>query len=151
MATGLPFHLPLLAMRYILALLIALVALPGCYHATVMTGRTPGTTVVDKPFALGFIYGIVPPPTVNVAQECPQGVAMVETEQSIVNALVSIITAGIVTPMHIKVTCASGSASLEQPAVEVAAGATTADIQTAFADAAELAVEGGEPVLVAFK
>lgn len=138
-------------MRFFLALLAALVALPGCYHATVMTGRTPGTQVIDRPFALGFVYGIVPPPTVNAMQECPQGVAMVETEITIVNALVQYLTLGIVTPMHIKVTCASGSASLEQPAIEVASGASTAAVQTAFAAAADAAVEGGEPVVVAFK
>ena len=138
-------------MRFFLLLLGALVVLPGCYHATVTTGRTPGTQVIDRPFALGFVYGIVPPPTVNAAQECPQGVAMVETELTIVNALVQYLTLGIVTPMHIKVTCAAGSASLEQPAVEVASGASTTDVQTVFASAADEAVETGEPVLVAFK
>ena len=40
------------------------------------------------------------------------GVATVETEMSFVNGLASVVTLGIFTPQHVKVTCASRSASL---------------------------------------
>ena len=136
----------------LLLLAFTLVA-SGCYHATVVTGRTPGTVVIDKPFASGWIYGLVPPSTVEAASECPNGVAMVETELSFVNQLVSALTAGIYTPMHIKVTCASaGSASAETPGAEVivAEQATNADIVLAFEEAADEAVASGVPVAVRF-
>ena len=138
-------------MRLFAAVLALLLIAPGCYTATVVTGRPMGSTVVQRPFAMGFIYGLIPPPEVNVAQECPQGVAMVRTQMSFVNGLVSALTGGILTPWTIMVTCASGTASLPSSAVEVAASASTADIQAAFAEAAEQAVETEAPVFVAFK
>jgi hypothetical protein len=57
----------------------SLVALGGCYHATVETGATPSTVVVDKSFASSWIYGLVPPSIVSTAAKCPDGVAKVET------------------------------------------------------------------------
>ena len=138
-------------MRVSLLALVLLVVSSGCYQTSVVTGQPAGTTVVERPFALGFVYGLVPPPVLNVAQECPQGVAQVDTQQSFVNGLVSALTFGIVTPWTITVTCASGAASLEQPAVDVAVTATTADIQEAFAEAADRTVETGETVYVRFE
>lgn len=137
--------------------LLALLLVPGlsaCYHARVETGAQPGSTVIDKPFALGFVYGIVPPPTVSVAQECPQGAAIVETQQSVVNGLVSVVTFGLVTPMQITVTCAAESRAAVAEATEtvtVAEAETVAEVQEAFAEAADLAVETGAPVVVRFE
>ena len=138
-------------MRTLAALLLVLLVGPGCYHATVVTGKPAGTTVVERPFALGFVYGLIPPPTLSVAQECPQGVAQVETQMSFVNGLVNTLTFGLVNPWTITVTCASGSASLDQPTVDVAAAATVEDIQTAFAEAADQTVETGETIYVRFE
>lgn len=84
------------------------VVLSGCYHVTVLTGAPEGSTVVDKPWQNSFVYGIVPPPEINVSQDCPQGVAKVETEISFLNGLVGAVTYSIYTPMHARVTCASG-------------------------------------------
>ena len=93
---------------------------PGCYHAKVMTGESPGNAVIDIPFASSWIYGLVPPKTVEAAAECPGGVAIVETQQSFVNGLVGILTFGIYTPMRITVTCAaSSSASAFIPRLEI--------------------------------
>lgn len=98
----------------------AFIALTGCYHATVETGATPSTVVVDKSFASSWIYGLVPPSTVSTSAQCPDGPARVETKLSFVNQLVGFLTLGIYTPMQIKVTCAapaSGtSASTPPPA-----------------------------------
>jgi hypothetical protein len=90
-----------------LALAAASLGLSACYHITVNTGATPTATVVDKQWANSFIYGLVPPPELNVKSECPNGVARVETEHSFVNGLVAAITWQIYTPMHVKVTCGS--------------------------------------------
>jgi hypothetical protein len=79
----------------------------ACYHATVETGASPSAEVVSKPFASGWIYGLVPPSTVSTAAKCPAGVAKIETQHSFVNQLVGLLTLGIYTPMAIKVTCAA--------------------------------------------
>jgi hypothetical protein len=90
-----------------MALLLAAVLLAGCYHVTVVTATTPGTTVIDKEWQYSFVYGLVPPPELETKDKCPQGVARVETERSFLNGLVSLLTSAIFTPMHTKVTCAS--------------------------------------------
>ncbi|MEM6326140.1 MAG: hypothetical protein AAF791_03395 [Bacteroidota bacterium] len=139
----------------LLVLLAVLLVAPGCYHATVVTGKTPSATVVEQPFALGFVYGIIPPPTLKVAEDCPYGVAKVETQQTVVNGLVSVLTGGLITPWNIKVTCAAAGSASAVPAdgaeVTVADTAETADVQAAFSEAADAAVETGDPVYVRFQ
>ncbi len=85
----------------------AVVALSACYHATVETGATPSTIVLDKSFASGWIYGLVPPSTISTSAKCSNGPAKVETKLSFLNQLVGLLTLGIYTPMEIKVTCAA--------------------------------------------
>lgn len=141
--------------RSLLALSLgALLLLPGCYHARVETGRTPGSTVVEKPWASGFIAGLIPPSTVNVASECPDGVAVVETQHSFLNMLAQFVTFSLYSPMHIKVTCAAaGTASLDADAevVTVREGATAAEVGLALAHAGEVAGETGAQVYVSFE
>lgn len=86
---------------------VALFALAGCYHAVIETGRPAGATVIEKPWAMSFVFGLVPPPVENVAQQCTNGVSKVETQHSFLNGLVAIISFSIVTPMEITVTCAA--------------------------------------------
>jgi hypothetical protein len=112
-------------MRKPIALLVLflLVGATGCYRAVIETARPPGTQTIDIPWAHSFVYGIVPPAVVNSATQCPSGVARVVTEHSFLNGLVAAITWGIYTPVHITVTCASGSASLDLPTVRTLAEA----------------------------
>lgn len=90
-------------------LLLALVAafVAGCYHVTVVTGAPPSPTVVDRPWQMSFVAGLAPPPELNVKDQCPGGVAKVETQQSFLNGLVSALSSGIVTPIQTTVTCAA--------------------------------------------
>jgi hypothetical protein len=83
--------------------------LAACWHATFETGLTPSTVVIDKAWASSWIYGLVPPKTVETASRCPDGVAKVETELTFLNQVVHILTLGIYTPMRIRVTCAQSS------------------------------------------
>ena len=125
----------------------------GCYHAVVETGRPAGGTMIDKPWAMSFIYGLVPPPVENVSSQCTNGVARVETQHSFLNGLVAALTFGIVTPMRITVTCASGTSSLDVPAARVirlAATATSAERDNAFREAVRLAATTKDAVLVQF-
>jgi hypothetical protein len=95
--------------RTSIAFLTLSVALAGCFHVTVTAGPQPtaATTVVDVPFSHSFVYGLVPPPEINVKDKCPGGVSKVETKQSFVNGLVSFLTWSLYTPVHVTVTCSS--------------------------------------------
>lgn len=116
----------------------------GCYHATVTTGLQPGTQVVHQPWSHSWVFGLVPPATIEASKKCTSGVATVETQLSFLNQLVGGLTFGIYTPMDIKVTCAAGRAAL--PSVQVQGG----DAQAAFAQAVELSRTSGGAVQVRF-
>ena len=90
-----------------LAPLFAALLLAGCYHVTVVTSAAPPGTHVNKEWQNSFVYGLVPPPELNVKDQCPQGVTKVETERSFLNGLVSALTWSIYTPMHTEVTCST--------------------------------------------
>lgn len=127
--------------------------LVGCYHATIETGLLASPEVIEKAWASGWVYGLVPPKTVETASKCPNGVAKIETQLSFLNQLVAALTAGIYTPMAIKVTCAArGSASLtpRSPTIKVGLDATMGQKQQALTDAARLALSIDAPVLVLF-
>lgn len=127
----------------------------SCYHARVETGLTPSSEVIEQPFASCWIFGLVPPSIVKTAMECSNGVAIVETELSFVNQLVGIITFGIYTPMHIKVTCASGSAMSSSDTPEdnlfVPAESSDEEIMYAFQVAAERSAINKHPVYILFE
>jgi hypothetical protein len=130
-------------MRRTTYLAIASLALSGaCYHATVETGMASNGQVIDKAWANGFIYGLVPPDVVETAAKCPSGIAKVETEHSFLNSLVGGLTFGIYTPMHIKVTCGTGRRA-ELPTVK-----SEGDLGAAMSKAAELSLTNETPVLV---
>jgi hypothetical protein len=93
-------------MRRVYAVLPILLLSAACYHATIETAATPSTVTIDKTWAASWVYGLVPPSTVETQQKCPNGVAKVSTQLSFANMLVGALTAGIYTPMEIIVTCA---------------------------------------------
>lgn len=140
--------------RSLMSVVGAVVVLGGCYHMTVETGLAPATTTIDQPWALGFVYGLVPPPTVNTMARCPKGVAKVETQMDFVNALVANLTLGILTPWHVKVTCAldgtTRAAADGVPLIEVGAPGAPTSLRDAVVRAADEAVQTGHPVYVQY-
>jgi len=133
--------------------LLLLVAVPACYHATIETGLAPSTTVVEKPWALSFINGLVPPSTVETEAKCKTGVSKVETKLSFLNLLVGVITFSILTPMDIKVVCAQGGrASIPSGAstLQVGSNATPEELQATLRKAVELSFQLGVPVYVKY-
>lgn len=98
------------------ALCIVALSTMACFHQVVQTGNPPGSTVIDKQFVATWLWGIVPAQPIDVRQKCPSGVATIETEQTFADGLVGLLTLGIYTPQHARVTCASGSASLPEGA-----------------------------------
>jgi hypothetical protein len=130
-------------MRRLIPVVCAFV-LAGCYHAVIDTGRTPSTTVIQKDWAMGWIYGLIPPDVVQTAQACPRGVSKVETQHSFLNMLAQFVTFGIFTPISITVTCAQGGTAL-LPSID-----GKADPQRAMKQAVQLSEEMNGPVLVKF-
>ena len=93
------------ASRWVLLALLS--SATACFHQKVQTGVTPSATVVDEPFVATWLWGIVPARPIDVRQQCPSGVATVETRQSFMNGLVGVLTLGIYSPQHARVTCAA--------------------------------------------
>jgi hypothetical protein len=137
--------------RFALLSLLA-VAATGCYHQVVQTGRPAGSTTVDKPMVATWLWGLIPATELDVRAQCPTGVAVVETETSFMNGLLAVITLGIFTPQHVKVTCASGTAMLPRNAAEinVAENANAAERAEAIREAIEQSLERHGPVVVRF-
>ena len=125
----------------------------GCFHQVVNTGRTPGSTVVDKPWVSTWLWGLVAAQPIDARQACPTGVAVITTEQSFVNGLVGAVTLGIYTPQHVTITCASGgTARLPRGAKEFTIPTDApADLRTSITNkAVESAIETGTPSVLRF-
>ncbi len=137
--------------RQIAPLVAAGAFLGACYHATIETGLAPSNQVLEQSFASSWIYGLVPPKTVQTAERCPNGVAKVETQHTFVNQLVGFLTLGIYTPMHIRVTCAQAGGAATGAMLTIPARADGEEVRAAFGGAAELAVAEGSMVLVRFE
>ncbi|MGD0992897.1 MAG: hypothetical protein ABR998_10540 [Gemmatimonadales bacterium] len=142
-------------MRFMrVALRLSLVVfLAGCYHAVVETGLTPSPVTIEKHWASGWIYGLVPPSTVETMQKCPSGVAKVETQLSFPNMLVGWITLDIYTPMDIVVTCAQAgkrTSLLPSRMINVGPNASAAQADSAMGRAVALARHIGGPVYLSF-
>lgn len=137
-------------MRIIAALVLVVFSFTGCYVATIDTGKSPSAQVIKKPFASGWLFGLIPPSTVKTAAECPNGIAKVETQLSFVNMLVANLTLGIYTPMQITVTCADKSLSSieDKSSLLVCETLEDADVEAVFTRAAEMSKELGVPVFV---
>jgi hypothetical protein len=133
------------------SLLAVAVSLSACYHATIETGLTPSTQVLEQSFASSWIYGLVPPKTVETASRCPDGVAKVETQHTFVNQLVGFLTLGIYTPMHIRVTCAQAGAGPSAASVTIPATAEGEEVRMAFGNAADLVAQSEKAVTVRFE
>ena len=94
--------------RRIAAIAVLAVATSGCYRVTVETGAPMGTASIERPWQMSFAAGLVPPPEINTREDCPLGVARVETQRSFLNELASAITSAIISPMDVRIICATG-------------------------------------------
>lgn len=133
-----------------LLLVVSAVLLSACFHQIVQTGRTPGTTVVERPWTATWLWGLVPAEEISVVAQCPNGVATIETQQSFLNGLVGGLTLGIYTPQEVRVTCASGSSALPGRHIDVAHDAPISDRLAAIHQAIALAVETHETIQVRY-
>jgi Bor protein len=88
---------------------LALVALSGCYHYTIVSGAPPAAKSVTSNWQKSWVFGLVPPDTINTKAECPGGVAQFETQHSFLNSLVGGLTSNIFTPITTKYICSAGA------------------------------------------
>lgn len=132
---------------------LALLALwfAGCYRAVVDTGRAPTATVVEQPWKSTFVFGLIPASEIDTAAECPGGIARVETHQSFLNGLVFVLSAGLYTPQHVRITCAAPTAgALPNERMLDVGGCAGAGRGAVFARAAALSDSLESAVLVRF-
>jgi Bor protein len=130
-------------------LAVGLVLSMACFHAIITTGRAESSTVVEKPWASSFVYGLVPPDPLDVESQCKSGVAKVETVHSFLNGLVAFLTISIYTPIDIKVTCA-GAGMAPKTSMVAPTDETPAAKREAMAKAVDQAQHTDEPVFVRF-
>lgn len=138
--------------RHITLGLVLAFTFTACYHATINTGKRPGNETVTKPWAHSFIAGLVPPSTVDVASQCTDGVARVETQLSFLNMLATAVTFNLYSPMTIEVTCAAAGGMEEggQARIELPEGSDEDALRNALTDAANRSADTGEAVYVSF-
>jgi hypothetical protein len=119
----------------------------ACHHQVIQTGRTPGPTVVHKPWTSTWVLGLVPAKPLDVSSQCPNGVATVETQRTFMNGLVALFTGIVWVPIDIKVTCAAGRASLDGlDVINVARGASAEERDAAIMSAVHRSSRTGKPV-----
>lgn len=136
------------------ALLAVLLVTTGCYHAVIETGKSPAPQSVERPWAPSFIGGLVPPPVVETAARCPNGVSRVETQLSFLNMLVGFLTGGIFTPMSIRATCATAGSEDQaaiHDAVVIERKVDLRSQQLQLTLAARRSAELGEPIWIVFR
>lgn len=100
--------------RLLLVVTIAALGTSGCYHATVQAPIDPGQKI-ERRWAHSFLWGLVPPAPVETGTSCPNGIARVETQISMLNQLVAVMTGYIYTPMSVQVWCARRPTPAEEP------------------------------------
>ena len=129
------------------AAILAAFALTGCYHAVIQTGRPESSDVISIKWANSFIFGLVPPPVVETASRCTNGVATVETQHSFLNGLAAVVTFSLYTPMQIDVTCAARGTASADPVIKLQPGRSA---EQALTEAVRVSAEQGTPVYVQF-
>jgi hypothetical protein len=126
-------------------------AISGCYSAQVTTDKQPSGQVIEKPWATGFVAGLATPGAqIDAAQQCPNGVAMVETQVSFLNQLATFVTFNLYSPMSVTVTCAAGGSMsvLQAPDFTVPEEADDATVHDVFRAAAQQSAQAAAPVRV---
>jgi len=91
-----------------LAVAAMLLVSAGCYHSIIDTGLEPGPVAYHEEWETAWLVGLIPA-EVDARGVCRGPWARVETQQSFLNGLVTILTLGIYAPHEVEVVCASGA------------------------------------------
>ena len=85
----------------------------GCYTTTIRPGKpaAPAGIEYDEKWHHGLVWGIAElSGPYNMSRVCPQGWAVVKTETSFLNGLVSTVTDGVYSPQTVTVQCSAAAA-----------------------------------------
>lgn len=135
-----------------ISMALGLLLLSGCYHQKVQTGLSPGPTVVKKPWTGTFLWGLVPAGAIDVTQNCPGGIATVETKMSFLNGLAAALTLGIYTPRDVSVTCAVAGAGMKGlQKFFVKRGTPGAEVERIFGAVIDESARSSKAVLIHFE
>ncbi len=94
-----------------LALAMLLLTSAGCYHSIIETDLEPGATGYHGKWETAWLAGLIPA-NVDASEICGGPWARVETQQSFLNGLVSLLTIGIYSPHEVEVVCAAEGAGM---------------------------------------
>jgi len=89
-----------------LAAAAVLLASVGCYHSIIDTGLEPGPVAYHEGWESAWLVGLIPA-DVDARGVCQGPWARVETQQSFLNGLVTLLTLGIYAPHEVEVVCAT--------------------------------------------
>ncbi len=78
----------------------------GCYHSIIDTGLEPGPVAYHEGWETAWLVGLIPA-EVDARGVCRGPWARVETQQSFLNGLVTLLTLGIYSPHEVEVVCAT--------------------------------------------
>jgi hypothetical protein len=81
----------------------------GCFHSVIDTGLQPGPVGYEEEWETAWLIGAVPA-RVDATEACRGPWARVETQQSFLNGIVTVLTLGIYSPHQVEVTCARSGA-----------------------------------------
>ena len=126
-------------MRRAIAVVFSVMSITSAAHAQDFSAA--------KRWATTFIYGVVPAAVAQAAAQCQDGLAKVRRGQTPANTLVSIVSLGMLNPITILVTCATGS---EKPMIDVPADATLDERRNALADAVDESLKTHHWVVVRY-
>ena len=94
------------------AALLAMLPLAGCYeHTVTVGGGAPHGPVVYDHWENFWLAGLIGHKKVDVEALCGSRPATIEAKQTFLNGLVGALTSGIYTPTTVKVRCADGRSS----------------------------------------
>ena len=92
-------------MNRVLALVMCAALGAGCYKVTYQNPLLPPNGVVHDGTSSFFILALVGDERIPAYQMCPGGVSRIQTGQSFVDLLLTVITIGIYTPRSYEIEC----------------------------------------------
>lgn len=87
-------------------LVVASLALSGCYRTSITTAVGPTSGWAENKYVHTFVYGLFSLNHIDGLRECPQaGVARVQTRHSALTVLAEVFTFGLYAPVKVEITC----------------------------------------------
>ncbi len=93
-------------MKRLLVVLVAGLTLTGCFHIRYVNDQPAAPDPAVTTWHHNVVFGLIEvSPPEDVTRACPQGYAMVKSEQSFVAGLVNTVTFGIYNPTDVLIYC----------------------------------------------